>query len=131
MVTSEQELRAIEEVVADAERFQSDPEAFCQLLTREVTLINVVGVRLNGRDTVQRAMQEAMETSLANVHTENEIERVTFLRPDVAVMTGNKQVFVERDGAREPESQTRLTFVLVKEEGAWLIAFVQNTPSDI
>jgi uncharacterized protein (TIGR02246 family) len=131
MVTNEQDLRAIEGVVADAERFQSDPEAFSQLLTQEVTLINVVGVRLNGRGTVRRAMEEAMRTSLATVHTTNEIERVTFLRPDVAVMTGNKHVFLERNGNREPESQTRLTFVLVREEGTWLIALVQNTPFDL
>ena len=131
MDTSETDLHAIEEVVADSERFQSDPEAFSQLLTQEITLINVVGIRLNGRDTVRRTMEEAMKTSLANVHTTNEIEQVTFLRPDVAVMTGNKHVFVERNGSREPESQTRLTLVLVKEQGTWLIALVQNTPFDI
>lgn len=131
MDTNAQDRHAIEAVVADSERFQNDPEAFCQLLTQEVTLINVVGVRLNGRDTVQRPMVKAMKTSLAGVHTRNEIERVTFLRPDVAVMTGNKHVFVERNGSREPESQTRLTFVLVKEEGTWLIALGQNTPIDI
>ena len=130
MDADEQDRHAIEEVVAGSERFQSDPEAFSQLLTEEVTLINVVGVRLSGRDTVRRAMEEAMKTSLANVHTTNEIERVTFLRPDVAVMTGTKHVSVERNGKEEPETRTRLTFVLVKEEEAWLIALVQNTPFD-
>jgi len=65
MDASEQDPHAIEEVVAESERFQSDPEAFCQLLTQEVTMINVVGVRLHGRDTVQSAMEEAMTTSLA------------------------------------------------------------------
>jgi uncharacterized protein (TIGR02246 family) len=98
MGISDQDRHDIEEVVADSERFQSDPEAFSQLPTQEVTLINVVGARLTGRDTVRRAMEEAMKTSLANVHTTNEIERVTFLRPDLAVMTGNKHVLVERNG---------------------------------
>lgn len=130
MDTDEQDRHAIEEVVADAERFQSDPEAFTQLLTHEVTLINVVGVRLNGRDTVRRAMEEAMKTSLANVHTRNEIERVTFLRPDIALMTGNKHVG-RTEASLESETQTRLTFVLVKEEGTWLIALIQNTPFDL
>jgi uncharacterized protein (TIGR02246 family) len=127
----QQDLRAIQQVVADAERYQSDPEAFCRLLTQDATLINVVGVRLEGRDSVQRAMEEAMRTPLADVHTSNEVEHIAFLRPDVAVMTGTKRVSIERDGSLEPQTQARLTFVLVKEDGSWLVALIQNTLFDV
>ena len=39
----------IERVVADANRFQNDAEAFSRLLAPDVVLVNVAGTRLVGR----------------------------------------------------------------------------------
>lgn len=122
------ERRQIEQVVADAERLQNDPDGFCRLLTPDVVLVNVAGTRLVGRDAVRQAMQAALRTPLADVVTTNEVDRISFVRPDVALMSGTKRVFIDADGTRSESFRACLTFVLVKDDGEWLIAAIQNTP---
>jgi len=123
-----QDVLSIEQVVADAERFQNEPENFSQLLTPDVVLVNVAGVRLIGRDEVYRAMKKAMMTPLANIITKNEVGHLTFLRPDVALMSGTKRIFTKSETLLTEDAKARLTFVLVKNQEKWLIASIQNTP---
>jgi uncharacterized protein (TIGR02246 family) len=123
-----QDTQSIEQVVVDAEQFQSDPEKFSQLLTSDVVLVNVAGIRLVGRDEVYRRMKSAMTTSLADIITKNEVGDITFLRPDVALMSGTKHIFAKSGDALTETGKARLTFVLVKNQDGWLIASIQNTP---
>jgi uncharacterized protein (TIGR02246 family) len=118
----------IERVVADADRFQNDVEAFCRLLALDVVLVNVAGTRLVGRETVRTAMEAALRTPLADVVTRSEVAQVTFLRPDVAVMSGTKIVLVREGDSLAESFRARLTFVLVKGNERWQIAVVQSTP---
>jgi uncharacterized protein (TIGR02246 family) len=117
----------IRNVVAEAERLQTDPEGFSGLLTDGVVLINAVGRRIFGRDQVRAAMREAMKTSLANVLTRYEIVDVRFVRPDVAVVSGIKHVSEEGSGRAKGGAKITLTFVLTREQRSWLIAVVHNT----
>ncbi|KAB8184762.1 SgcJ/EcaC family oxidoreductase [Nonomuraea phyllanthi] len=114
------DIEAIEQVVRDAEELQSDVDGFTGLLTDEVSLINFTGIRLRGRDQVRKVMAQALRTPLKDVLTKNELLDITFLRPDVALAALTKHVNDGRTGA--------LTFVLVKDEGAWRIALAQTTP---
>lgn len=120
-------------VVADTERFQSDTEGFTRLLTKDVVIVNIAGRRVQGRDNIYEAMNKALESPLANVLTRIEVEDVRFLRPDVATVGCIKHVSDGREpsstgaNARLPQ-RGRVTFVLVKEAGAWLVASVQTTP---
>lgn len=124
-----QDIRSIEQVVADAERFQSDPEKFSQLLMPDVVLVNVAGIRLIGRDEVYRAMKTAMTTALANIITKNnEAGYITFLRPDVALMSGTKRIFTRSGDSFTEGATVRLTLVLIKNQEQWGIASIQNTP---
>jgi uncharacterized protein (TIGR02246 family) len=66
---------------------------------------------------------------MAQVLTRNEIEDVRFLRPDVAVVACIKHVSDERDDpAFAVPQKGRLTLLLVKEQGRWLISLLQTTP---
>ncbi|MEV4095799.1 SgcJ/EcaC family oxidoreductase [Streptosporangium saharense] len=114
------DIEAIEQVVRDAEELQSDVAGFTGLLTEEVSLVNFTGIRLRGRDQVEKVMAEALRTPLKDVLTRNELLDVTFLRPDVALAGLTKHVNDGRTGA--------LTFVLVKDDGTWRIALAQTTP---
>jgi uncharacterized protein (TIGR02246 family) len=122
--------RAIKQLVADAERFQNDAEAFAGLLTEDITLINFTGIRLIGRDEVYRVMKQAVASSLARILTKQEVEYINFLRPDVAIMTGIKSIVADADDLDfvSKGEQARLTFVLVKHDNEWLISHIQNTP---
>ncbi|MEW9552543.1 SgcJ/EcaC family oxidoreductase [Nonomuraea sp. NPDC050783] len=114
------DIEAIEQVVRDAEKLQSDVAGFTGLLTEEVSLVNFTGTRLRGRAQVREVMAGALRTPLKDVLTRNELLDITFLRPDVALAGLIKHVDDGRTGA--------LTFVLVKEDGTWRIALAQTTP---
>ncbi|MFI6818984.1 SgcJ/EcaC family oxidoreductase [Nonomuraea sp. NPDC050328] len=114
------DIKAIEQVVRDAEELQNDVDGFTGLLTQEVALVNFTGIRLRGRDQVRQVMAKALDTPLKDVLTRNELLDVTFLRPDVALAHLIKHVNDGRIGA--------LTFVLVKDDGTWRIALAQTTP---
>lgn len=122
----------IRQVVADADRFQNDAGAFSGLLAPDVVLVNVAGTRLMGRESVRRTMEAALRTPLAGVVTRNVVEDITFLRPDVAVVSGVKIVFARAgdtlDDAVTESFRARLTMVLTKQGDEWRIAVVQNTP---
>jgi uncharacterized protein (TIGR02246 family) len=128
-----QETVAIREVVANSEALQNDAEGFARLLTEDVALVNFGGRRVFDRDNVYQAMRQALETPLARVSTRNELVDIRFLRPDVALVSCIKHVSDERepstaDSKAPLADRGSLTFVLVKEQGNWLIALAQTTP---
>ncbi|GAA3422151.1 SgcJ/EcaC family oxidoreductase [Streptosporangium vulgare] len=125
---------AIRRVVADAVEFQSDVDRFVPLHTAEVAVVNFGGRRVAGRDVLAEAMRQALASPLADVTTTVEVEDVRFLREDVAIVASVKHV---HDRRREtggapvgalPATSGRLTYVMVKEDGAWRIASAQTTP---
>ncbi|WP_315820283.1 hypothetical protein [Paraflavitalea speifideaquila] len=65
IMPNQQDIDAIKQVVADAQRYQSDAERFPALLTPDVNLINFVGLRVVGRDTIAGMIQAALQTALS------------------------------------------------------------------
>jgi uncharacterized protein (TIGR02246 family) len=130
----EDESSAIRQTVAAAEKYQSDVEPFVALHTDDAIIVNIAGRRVLGRAAIQRAMSTALEGSLSRVFTSSEIDDIRFVRPDVAIVSCIKHVSDERDlsmndgGAGELPPTGSLTYVLVKERGAWSIALAQTTP---
>jgi uncharacterized protein (TIGR02246 family) len=124
-----QDAAAIEQLVADAERFQSDVERFAELLTDDYAVVNLVGRRVKGKAETLEAMRQALDGPLSQVITRHELTDVTFIRPDVAVVSCVKRVFDERErSGGDPTATARLTFVTVKDGAAWRIASAQTTP---
>jgi len=120
---------AIRQLVAEADAFQSDTERFAALLTEDVVIVNIAGIRITGRDEFRRIMALALESRLANVRTTSEVEDITFVRPDVALVSCIKQVFDENaDATADVPSSGRLTFVVVSGKDGWRIALAQTTP---
>ncbi|RJL26453.1 SgcJ/EcaC family oxidoreductase [Bailinhaonella thermotolerans] len=131
MSTREQDIAAIERLVRDAARLQSDVDGFTGLLTEDAVIVNFGGRVVRGRAEIAEAMRQALASPLADVITENELEDIRFPRPDVALVGFVKHVSDRRDpkvrGA-ELEQRGRSTFVLVKEDGRWLVSYAQTTP---
>jgi uncharacterized protein (TIGR02246 family) len=122
----EQDISSIRQVVADAETFQNDPDKFCQLLTEEVAIVNIAGRRVIGRQAFYEIMKKAVATPLAEVITRNEVVNISFIRPDVAVVSCIKSI-VEKGNFRLEGNEASLTFTMTKEQGKWLIATAQST----
>jgi uncharacterized protein (TIGR02246 family) len=131
------DLAAIRDLVADAEKLQNDLDGYTQLLTRDVEIVNIMGRRVRGWDHIYAIYKQALVTPQADIHTSHELEDVRFLRLDVALASIIKHVSDDRDESSQAHdrgadralpSQARLTFVLTKEDGRWLIASAQTTP---
>ncbi|MGW0431358.1 SgcJ/EcaC family oxidoreductase [Micromonospora sp. NPDC003197] len=129
-----EQIAAIRQLVADAEKHQNDPEPFLALHTAETIIVNIAGRRVLGRDALRQAMTAALASPLAQVRTRQEIVDVRFPAPGVALVSCTKHVSDDRDpggkdtsGASLPNSGS-LTYLLVEEQGAWRIAVAQTTP---
>jgi uncharacterized protein (TIGR02246 family) len=123
---------AIRQLVADTVEFQSDTDRFTALLTEDVVLVNLVGIRVIGREALRKAMSRALETPLANVLTEAEVLDITFARPDVAIVSCLKRVHDgNSDRSDSLASTASLTFTVLDEGDAWRIALAQTTPIHI
>lgn len=123
----EQEIELIRKLVDDVSGYQKDPEGFSQLFTQQAVIVNVAGIRITGKDEIYKFIKQAMESFLANVSVKNEVVNITFLRPDVAVVSGIQHIFTKYENLLEEDAKGSLTFVVVKEQGKWLIAAGQNT----
>jgi uncharacterized protein (TIGR02246 family) len=123
------DVAALEQLVADAERFQSDTDRFVELLTDDYVVVNIVGRRVQGKSEARAAMEKALDSGFSGVTTRHELTDIAFVRPDVALVSCVKHVSDERDDAAcDVPSTARLTFVTVKDGERWRIALAQTTP---
>lgn len=123
------ETDAVRQLIADADRHQSDVERFVALHHPDVVLVNLAGRRLLGRTELRRAMAAALDGPLARVHTRIEIRDVRFPHPDVALVSARKQVSDERAEAADALPSTgEISYTALRTAAGWQIALVQTTP---
>ncbi|MGA5295575.1 YybH family protein [Streptomyces koyangensis] len=126
---------AVREVVADAGKYQSDPDRFLPLHTADVEIVNIGGRRVAGREALGEAMRAALASPLGDVVTAVEITGVRFPCEGVAVVAAVKRVHDAREepdggGPALPAASGQLTCLLVEEgDGAWRISLAQTTPT--
>ncbi len=124
------DLAAIHALVRDAQTAQFDPEAFLDLHTPEVVVVNIAGRRVLGREALGEAMRAALDSPLKDVVTSSTIEDVRFLAPDVALVSCTKEVRDSRsDRSLALPTIGTLTYVIVRSGDRWRIAVAQTTPA--
>jgi uncharacterized protein (TIGR02246 family) len=121
----------IRRLVAAAQQHQFNVDELMQLHDDDAVVINMAGRRLFGRQAFREAMEQALSSSLQLVPTVTEIDRVHFVAPGCAVVSCTKTVHDQRPAAEKttlPGSVGLMTYVLVQEQGRWVIASAQTTP---
>ena len=121
------ELKAIENVIAEYQRHQNDPEAFLALHSAQTVVVNIAGRRVLGREQLDEAMRAALASPLSDVRTTLDIEDIRFLRPDVALVSSIKNVHDERENSGGLPGSGSYTMLLVKTAGRWEVALAQTT----
>ena len=123
-----QETKLIEQLLTDAARFQNrkDYEGFSRLFAEDAVIVNIKGIRIFGRDEIYQFMKTAMESFLAEITVANEVVKTTFLRSGVALVSAVQHI-VKKANHEEENLKGSATFVMVKQQGNWLIALGQNT----
>ncbi|MFB7618277.1 SgcJ/EcaC family oxidoreductase [Kitasatospora sp. NPDC056181] len=124
------EVAAIRLLVAEVEHAQRNElvDRFLGVFRREDPVWTTGhGKRLSGFEEIAAFTRKVLPGATAESSAVYDVERVLFLRPDVAAVNVRQQP-VRHDGARitdRPEG--RPFYIVVKEDGTWRIGAAQNT----
>lgn len=131
VVLNEADVAAISNLVASANVAQLDPATLIPLHAPETVIVNLVGRRVLGRDTLEEAMTAALASPLKDVLTEVTIDDVRAAGRDCAIVSCTKVVRDRRASADAKDALPTigvLTYVLTRTEAGWKIALAQTTP---
>ncbi|MFD7319775.1 SgcJ/EcaC family oxidoreductase [Streptomyces sp. NPDC059875] len=124
------EVAAIRLLVAELEHAQQNElvDRFLSLFRRQDPVWTTGhGKRLSGFEEIAAFTRKVLPGATAESTAVYDVERVLFLRPDVAAVNVRQQP-VRHDGTRiadRPEG--RPFYILVREDGTWRIGAAQNT----
>ncbi len=109
-----------------------DMQAFGSVMTDDVTWVNIVGMRWQGKEQVVRAHHNLLEGRYKGVNVHNEGHEETEIAPGVALVVWKSWVdaFTGPDGKPVDAIHTVGTLVMLKENGHWLIRAGQNVTID-
>ncbi|TCN38407.1 uncharacterized protein (TIGR02246 family) [Kribbella orskensis] len=120
---------AIRELVAQADRAQSDAAVLPGLHLEQMAIVNIAGRRLLGREAFAEAMSAALASSLKDVQTSVEIVDIRVVATDVALVSCIKTVHDNRqDSEGALPLAGALTYVVVRTADGWRIGLAQTTP---
>lgn len=132
----QQETLLIKQLIAEFEkvRNQNDAEGYTALFTLDAVLVTPSGARLMHRNAIYEFAKKSKEIY---EYTKEELKgpffarfevvHISFLRPDVAVVSVLQYPITKEGKAIEDEAKGNIMFVVVKEQGQWMIAAVQGT----
>lgn len=134
--------RAINDLIARAEKAWNagDAIAFAATMAEDVDFVGVLGERYHGREIVEVGHRHIFDTIYKESRVRYTVERVRFLKPDVAVAIMHQKLTSHlpqsalastarqrelSDGLHDSEMRTMIT--AAKTGGQWLIVAISNT----
>jgi len=117
------------QTVAELEKSQNERNAddFLRLFTPGVVWVTAFGKRLTGLDEISEFTRKVLTPELGDQYARYEVVHVSFLREDVAVVNVHQRPVDGEGQPRDNEAEGSPVYVMVKEQGRWMIAAGQNT----
>lgn len=126
MSTQEQPLREIVQKLEGAWN-ASDSVAWTSQFAEDADFIHILGAHYNGRAEIERGHSVIFDTIYKGSHLTLVVEKIRFMRPDVAIVFIRTNLKWYLNGA-EQNVQARPTLVAHKRDnGQWEIVAFQNT----
>ena len=105
----------------------ADGEAFAAEFTTTADVVNLFGTHIRGRAATAERMQHIFQTIFkGSRHGRRELEQARFVAETVVLAISSATVEVPQ-GPLAPAVQSRQSFILVEEGGAWRITAWHNT----
>lgn len=101
----------------------SNSQRFASVFAEDADFITVLGKHYNGRESIDAGHRAIFDTIYKGSHNRYTIEGVRFIRPDVVVVF----VSANLELADSRAISARPTMLLIKENGKWQVAVLQNT----
>lgn len=120
---------AIRAIVADVQTAfnTNDPVLMNAHFAADASVVTAVGKRVFGIDALRRAAEEGMAAALHDQFVRYVVTDIRFIRPDVA-LAYKEATATDADGEPiELDHSMVALYVLVKDDGRWLVAARQNT----
>ena len=117
----------------------ADGAGFGASFTEDADFVNILGAHHTGRAAIAAGHEEILRTIYRGSRVSYTVERVRFIRPEVAVAFLRARLVsflavapddprrASLGGASPREDVARPTMVLVKDRGTWKIVVFQNT----
>lgn len=105
-----------------------DAKAFSNLFTNDADFTNVFGVSASSRKAIEDFHAPIFSSIFKNSYQEIVKSKVRFIKPDVAAVDAWWEMsgIVDMEGKAMPARKGLLNFVMVPENGAWLVVVMHN-----
>lgn len=126
---SNEDEAAIRAIVADVQTAfnTKDAKLMNAHFADDASVVTAMGKRIVGIDALREAAEQGMAGALADEYVRYDVTGVRFIRPDVA-LAYKQATATDADGEPiELDHSMIALYVLVKDDGRWLIAARQNT----
>lgn len=107
-----------------------DGDAFARVFTEDGSMI-LPGLYLKGRDDIRAYMTDAFAGHYQGTQVTGQPLDLRFLGRDAAVVTTQGGVLAAGQTEVSDDSAIRASWVVVRQDGEWLLAAYQNSPRDV
>lgn len=104
----------------------ADSASFAALFAEYADFIHILGGYYTGRAAIESGHRMIFGTIYKGSSVRYSVEKIRFLRPDVA-MIFLRQFLQFQEGGAASELEARPTIIAEKVDGSWRIAAMQNT----
>jgi uncharacterized protein (TIGR02246 family) len=123
------DIEDITQVIADVERGFNAKDAglMNRHLAPDAAVVSALGVRVVGLAEIMAVSERGLAGALRDQFARYEVRDVRFVRPDVALVYKEAYAVTEDGEPVEVGHAMNALYVLVKEDGRWLVTARQNT----
>jgi uncharacterized protein (TIGR02246 family) len=104
----------------------ADGQSFAEPFAEDADFIHILGGYYKGRGAIEAGHRMILGTIYKGSAVRYSVERIRFLRPDVAIVFLRQYLQFSERGA-PTEIEARPTLIAEKRDGEWLIVHMQNT----
>ncbi len=104
----------------------ADSASFATLFAEDADFIHILGGYYTGRAAIEAGHRMIFGTIYKGSSVRYSVEKIRFLRPDVAIIFV-RQFLQFQEGGATTDLEARPTVIAEKADGSWRIAAMQNT----
>jgi uncharacterized protein (TIGR02246 family) len=104
----------------------ADAQSFAEAFAEDADFIHILGGYYKGRAAIEAGQRMILGTIYKGSAVRFSVERIRFLRPDVAIVS-LRQYLQFYDAGAPTELEARPTLIADKRDGKWQIVHLQNT----
>ncbi len=105
----------------------ADGTSFAALFAEDADFIHILGGYYTGRAAIEAGHRMIFGTIYKGSSVRYSVEKIRFLRADVAIVLLRQFLQFQEGGAAASELEARPTIIAEKRDGKWQIALLQNT----